>query len=389
MRVGSSKASVTFLCIHLCVCWALSHGQTCYSTEPEGTCSSSDSCRAEHGSEDNECSQFDQVVPTELPGNIQRCSVNGPFFLVEPVCMSSSSPVNSSYILDNPISSVNASFYSVNWHSFAVDVSWEHHVNHAEGYQLKITYSNNYNILDCYCIYDPNFRNFEIKLDLNVYDHFIIELSLIHSFQLSASSTLITRRYKWPRTCLEIPHTDSTCALPIYGPPVNLTMYHETLTKLPSFHATLPNILHVKWSYAYQPEFPPPSVYYIEVFDTARIFDDRYYSYFVTTNTKSVAILHDSLNNSFTFYVSVRPYIRCSGLANRTYALGCGGLAISRSTPLPGVPPVVGTSAGMYRLTACYNSIYLGWYVYYTWYYSVHVVHGLYVAVAGKKRTLA
>lgn len=350
MSVGSSRASVIFLCvIHLCVWWTLCHGQTCYSTELEGTCSRSDSCRAEHGrEEDNECVSLDQTESTVLPNNVQRCSVvysgDQLFHSCESKAYSSSENTSST----TTFSDINASFYSISWHSFAVNVSWEHLINPAQGYQLKFSYGYGlFSTFGCYCIYDPNLRNFETELhffDLHANRHFLIELSLIHSSLVS--STLITERYTYPTTCLDIPHTDSTCALPTYGPPTNLTMYHETL-KLPSFHDTLPNILHIKWSYAYQTEFPHPSEYYIEVFDIANLSDDRYYSYFVVNNTKSVAILHDSLNNSIDFHVGVRPYFRCSGLANKLSGLGCGSSAISVSAPVPAVAPADIPSAGI------------------------------------------
>ena len=320
---------ITLLCLLLCVWWTLCCGQTCHSTGPEGTCSISGSCREEHRREDEECRHLDQVMPTVLPSTVQECRRIGFFYY--PACDSHSPapPTNESYILDNPISAVNASFYSVNWRSFAINVTWEHRINPAEGYQLKFS-RGLHNTIKCFCIYDPSLRNLEINITHVNYDQdnqFIIELSLIHSPDLTPSASLVTHAYEWPKTCLDIAHTDSTCALPIYGPPTNVTVYQE-------YDPLHNQTLYIEWSY--QTEFILPTVYYIELHDYNDPYSDDNYHTFVTNNTNMVTI--SQLNNSVTFIIRIRPYLRCSGLANKTHSLGCG-ISLSDISLRMALPP--------------------------------------------------
>ncbi len=313
--------SVTLLCLQLCVLWTLCRGQTCSSTGAEGSsCSTASYCRGEHGrDEDENCSRGDAT--SNLPDSIfPKCGYSIPQLRVPAPC-ESFVPSNISALLDNPIRAINVSFYSVSRVNFRLNISWDHPVNAAEGYQVKIRNDDSplFSDVGCFCIYNPNstsigdvflaFGNRESK-------HIIIEVSLIHNSP-AVSTTAITSTYEWPRTCLDVIHTDSTCALPVYGPPTNITVCSE---HTPDNNQTL----HIEWSYL--TNFPLPKVYYVEV------FTDSNYHDFVVYNTSSVtnSITVTQLDDSVSYSVSLRSYVRCSGLANKTIGLGCG----SRQAPI-------------------------------------------------------
>ena len=139
--------SVTLLCLFLCIQWTLCFGQNCSSIEPEGSsCSSSEICGQVHGaSEDTEClSDVNHLAPFQ------------PSF-----CSSFSCPTNGqsngSAILNNRIRGLQASFYSINRVFFSINITWDHPINYAQGYQLEIKDRNF--LLRCSCI-NPDMRSF-------------------------------------------------------------------------------------------------------------------------------------------------------------------------------------------------------------------------------------
>lgn len=248
------------------------------------------------------------LPPHQLPDYIKWCNAS----FGEPApCYSSFVPQNISLILENPIGSVNADFSSTSRASFAVNVSWDHPFNPAEGYRLRI--NNERGTIVCLCIYNPNLTNIKLFNEFFRYlvnSNFDVELSLIYnSPKLSTESSKVS--YDWPGTCLDITHTNYSCGLPVYHPPSDLSVYY-----MPSDNQTL----YTNWRY--QTKFPLPTVYYIEVYDPKNL--DDFHSFITHTTSSEVSIVISTQFDVLTYTVLVVPYVYCSGLANRTYGLGCG-----------------------------------------------------------------
>lgn len=302
---GLASASVASHCLLLCVLGTLCHGQTCHSTGPDqnSRCSSSEACGHRRRVEDGECTG--PFPPFPARPVTQFCSTQ---------CRSYSQS-NALDILNNPILSVSATFYSTSWLVFAVNISWDHPYNPAEGYRLIIRDEFKF-LVGCFCINESDSTSIQLVSGFFEYrarNSFNIELSMIHNLP-NVSTPPVTRPYKWPKTCLDIIHMDSTCALPVYHKPTDLRVNKKSTE---SGNQTI----FLRWSYTYETSFPLPSVYYIEL--EGRNAGVHYFIIYNTSRVTNSATL-TQLNDSVTYRVTIRPYVRCSGLANRTFSLGCG-----------------------------------------------------------------
>lgn len=325
---SSPSASVTSLCLLLlCVLGTLCRGQTCHSTGPDenARCSSSRRCRDEHGEdEDYECSG---PYPIHQPlEDTKHCYVACPSY----------SESDTFDILNNSIqaNTVSATFYSISWMTFAVNISWDHPNNPSEGYRLIIRDVYSFFYFGCFCIYDRNLSSFNSSGAFYKYipnqGSIVIELSMIHNLP-NAGTTPITKSCDWPSNCLDIIHTDATCALPVYHRPTDVLAYHK-------FTESGNQTIYLQWSY--ETPFPLPSVYYIELYEMHEANAVHYFTVYNTSSVANTAIL-THLNDSVKYIVTIRPYVRCSGLANQTHYLGCGIFSDVLPVPYPTTSPTL------------------------------------------------
>lgn len=316
--LAKTLVPVLLLCLHLCV---VSYGQTCSSTGPgedpaSSSCSRSKPCRADHPHEDMECVPHPTPFPypSSLPQGITRCPTRNGAAMRCP----SPSDTSTSLLLKNTISSVAVELNSIDYIRFAVNVSWDHSYNPTGGYEVRIKTSSL--LVDCFCLDDPDLRGLYIddKLAYPPLTYQATSASASITVEvLPLSSTTIPEDHikieatasTWPRSCLDINHSSSTCGLPVYASPSDIDVYGHVVGK--------EAVLDVKWHY--ETEYVAPTVYYVEVYNVLNI--NEFYT-FAVTNANSIEISH--LDSSTQYYVHVQPYVHCSGLANRTYTLGCG-----------------------------------------------------------------
>lgn len=304
------------LFLHSSVLWTLSSGQTCYNSGSDaagGICSRSRPCRVDHPFEDVECvpSRAPFLFPSSLPAGITRCPREGyNVFRCDALV-----PVNETLTRDSEISSVAVELNSIDFKRFAMNVSWNHSYNPTGGYELRVK-RDNY-LTECYCISNPDVRNLYLD-DRMTYPPFLyrdtnsvftIEVLLL-SNALPEDDIKASVSSSWPSSCLDISHTSATCGLPIYTSPSDVTVHKK-------FSKSHEMILGIQWSY--QTAYVHPTVYYIEL---SNAYDINDYFTFVTKNTNSIHI--DHLAPSTQYIVHIQPYVHCSGLANRSYGLGCG-----------------------------------------------------------------
>lgn len=312
-------SSFLLLSLLLCILWHLCCGQTCSSVggaSRSSSCHRSRPCRVDHPLEDIQCVPNSHVpfpYPTSLPPSITRCQTrNGRAQRCRP-----SGDVNRTLLYNNAITSATVDLNSIDYVRFAMNVSWNHSHNPTGGYEVRI--SDQYYLVECYCVSDPDLRSLYVD-DTIAYPPFTYRSSsggsitvevLLLSDQAddSLGANVMT---DWPRSCLDIEHTSSTCGLPVYNSPSDVTVY-----KRPSKSSASEGTLDVHWQY--ETSFVNPTLYYVEVYNIQNI--NEFYT-FVVNNTNSIEI--DHLSSSAEYYVLVQSYVHCSGLANRTYALGCG-----------------------------------------------------------------
>lgn len=310
--------SPLLLWLHLCLLWPLCCGQTCSSTGQSGSsCHRSRPCRADHPSEDIECVPNPHApfpYPSSLPPRITRCPrSNGMDQRCQPVV-----DVNETVLYENRITSAAVDLNSIDYVRFAMNVSWNHSHNPTGGYEVRVR--DEFFLIDCYCVNDPNLQSLYLD-DGIAYPPFTyrasssgtitVEVSLLSTApsegSLSASVTT-----GWPGSCLDITHTSATCGLPVYDSPSNVVVYKHF-----SRSNSLEDTFEIRWQY--NTTFVAPTLYYVEIFNVQDI--NEFYT-FVVNNTRSIEVSH--LPSTSQYYVHVQSYVHCSGLANRTYSLGCG-----------------------------------------------------------------
>lgn len=328
----SSVLKLLLLCLHLCVLWRVSCGQSCSSTGGSGggggldssTCRRSRSCRADHPLEDEECAPSDRVpvpFPSSLPAGISRCPSDNYYVALR---CESLIEVNETLLLENRITSVDVELESIDYRHFAMNMSWDQASNPTGGYELRVK-ENGY-VIDCYCINDPDLRALYLD-DTITYDSFLTyhgvsstRMLSVEVLMLSSSNTLPEDSIKasvtleWPSSCLDINHSSVTCGLPVYKPPTDLSIYKH-------LSRSGETTLDIQWKY--ETAFARPTIFYIEVYSVESALT------YVVNNTNSVRI--GRLDSSRRYLVHVQPYVHCSGLAHRSHALGCGLWSKSRS----------------------------------------------------------
>ena len=298
--------------LYLSISWTLSYGQTC-SITGSGSCSRSKPCRNDHPFEDVQCLPYPVFVPLPpaLPEGISRCPMRWGEALR---CKYPIGDSNMTRVPGNGSVSVSTELNAIDYNYFAVNISWSHPHIYSGGYELRIK-DDGY-LIECYCISDPDLSNLYVDSQLtfppfsyHTSSSLDIELILLTD-ALPEDSTSAELQIKWPSSCLDILHNSTTCALPVYGPPSEVAVHQY-------FSRSSEVVLDVQWQY--ETMFTLPSVYYVEVYNVHDIFN--FYT-FMVTNSTSILIGH--LDPSVQYGVRVQSYVHCSGLANRTYDLGCG-----------------------------------------------------------------
>ena len=186
----------------------------------------------------------------------------------------------------------------------------------------------------CFCI-DRDTRSFEsTNHQYGVYGDFENQFTIKLSQIDISENTKTTRVYDRPQNCLDVNHTEATCGvLPVYEPVIPTVCRIHTPSES---HQTL----HIQWTPSGQ--LPFPTTYYIELSDTNNLFN---YDTFVMTNASTVnnSVTVSQLNSSITYDVRIMSYVRCSGLANKTYGLGCSNAikANANQCPVPTSPPTI------------------------------------------------
>lgn len=305
----SSTMLLLQLSLHM---WTLSFGQTCTS-DVASSCSRSKPCRVDHPLEDVECVPKPVVSSnlTPLPAGVTRCPVRWGEVLR---CKYPTGDSSETLVPGSGSLSVSVELQATNYKRFAVNMSWQTTHNISSGFEVRIK-DDGY-LIQCYCINDSKNRLYlDDRSVFSPYSyhaaHSIMDVEVILlTDALPKNSTTASAQVKWPHSCLDIEHNNSTCGLPVYSPPSEVTV-HKYLSR------SSETILDIQWYY--ETIYTFPTTYYVEVYNIEDIFD--FYT-FVVKNTSSVII--SRLDSSVQFGVRVQPYVHCSGLANRTYSLGCG-----------------------------------------------------------------
>ena len=300
-------------------CWIpFSLGQTCTSTGGDGNSSCSTNprhlpCRAAHSDQNfflcNNVKdlEIDDIIFLERCPYLQHCHV-----------LTSSVDVQNSKVELMPIE-----LYAVDIRFFAIHVSWHHPVKFSVGYEITILKGRD--ILHCICINGIDqrsvyIRGSQVPFFKLVYGESSGTSLTVEIFPIQRKGQEVKRRLtvQWPTSCLDVSYNKHTCGSPVFQPPSNITAI-EVCDSLSNFTVDL------WWDYAIL-MFPPPSLYYIDVFSKEKT-DDLYPLFrFVASGTTSVRIQlpNGSLNYNFT----VQPYGNCSGIANFTNNkannIGCG-----------------------------------------------------------------
>lgn len=306
--------------LHLCLClFSLSPccGQTCSigtRRDTAGSCYRSKPCRADHQLDDIDCvpNRNDPFpYPTSRPPGITKCPIK---YGVAQRCQDLVE-VNDTVLLDSTIASASVELKSIDYLRFAMNVTWSQSYNPTGGYEVRVKNGNF--VIDCYCVNDPDMRSLYLD-DTMAYPPFTYRTGtgVFHIEVLPLSDTLPDDSIRadaatmWPRSCLDIEHTRATCGLPVYDAPSDVAAVYRRSSKSSGSEDTL----YVGWQY--KTAFVDPTVYYVEIYNINEYFT------FVVNNASSIVIKHLPLSTQY--YVHVQPYMHCSGLANRTYSLGCG-----------------------------------------------------------------
>ena len=322
----SSSVCVISLCLLLCIWWAPCCGQSCYSTAGESSCSYIDeqTCPSDSASECLEPWTTTPLprMPTDGDPQVSWCDALEGGFGVPAPC--SSSFVLPDDVSLDPIGPINATFYSVTPALFAVNVSWVHHSNPTQGYRLRITNrdSPSFNTIICLCIDNPNTTSIELFhehfFEYNEEENFDLEFSVILEPQsLDGNEYMSKSQRDWPRSCLDILHTNSSCGLAKYPSPRNLSAYYD-----PSDNQTI----SLSWNY---PLVPLPTAFYIGVYNV----QGDLHSFLIENTSRETNVVVEMIEATPYVIIVVTPYLRCSGLADGKIGLGCGYSSFINPTP--------------------------------------------------------
>ncbi len=338
MKSSCFSNAFTVLLLHWCVLWTLSRSQNCSSSQ--GTClSSQKQCRLAREAENKACQNDDTSTPEpDLPYGVKKCKSSSRLFYLPLPCEFPHSELSSS----DYNAALNVSLHSINRLNFAIKASWDVPVNSTVGYQLLVKMNDS--VESCFCVnasynlstlYINPTTPFKQKYESRRPAMLRVELNVVVSdISLQIMETF---RRKWPETCLDVNfYSDSTCALPRYPSPTEVTVYKDDS----SHHL----ILDVEWKYNiewnYNVTYVPPTIFYIDVYPD--LLSLNFFT-FVASNTTSVKIA--GLNSSEEYYVSIRPYVQCSGLAyNFIVHIGCGLQETTNATCRP--PPTTYPTPG-------------------------------------------
>lgn len=308
--------SSLLLWLLLCVLWPLCCGQNCSNAEhaPGSFCHLSMPCRAEHPSEEVECVPYlHSPFPypsRSLPDGITRCPRSNGLIQNCPRSFDG----NETLLSDNRIASAFVDLNAIDYTRFAINISWDHLFNPTGGYEVRVR--DNYRLLDCYCIENPDNRSLYLD-DQIAYPPFtyrtgnsgVINVGVRVLSDLPAASLGVHVATEWPRSCLDITHTSSTCGLPVYNSPSNVAVYKSS-----GRSGNSGDVFNIHWQYG--TAFVMPTLFYVAIYSANE------YRTFVVNNTNSIEVSHVSPLTQY--HVQVQSYVHCSGLANRTYSLGCG-----------------------------------------------------------------
>lgn len=313
--------SSLLLWLLLCVPWHLCCGQTCSTTghAPGSSCHRSKPCRASHQFEEVECvpnlhSPFPYPSSGSLPDGVTRCPRRNSIVQNCPQAYDG----NETLLSDNRIASVSVDLNSIDYVRFAMNISWNHSFNPTGGYEVRVR--DDYLLLDCYCVNNSDYRGLYLD-DQRTYPPFTyrnggtinIEVGLLSD--LPAAAPVVNAATQWPRSCLDITHTGATCGLPVYHSPSNVAVYRHS-----SRSGNSGGVFDIHWQY--ETAFVNPTLFYVAIYN---IEDETEYYTFAVNNTNSIEV--SNVSPLTRYHVHVQAYVHCSGLANRTYSLGCGELS--------------------------------------------------------------
>lgn len=312
-----ASSLVFFFWLSLCIRWPQCNGLTCSGRTPDSSCRHSKPCRADHPNEDLECAPNAHVpfaYPSSLPFGVSRCPWrNGEVGRCQPLVKD----VNETLLFDSLIASAAVELKAIDYIRFGMNVSWSHSFNPTGGYEIRVKDNYDY-LIDCYCLNDSDVRNLFLD-DSMAYPPYtyhegestvLIQVLPLHNSSHHSLAAEVTT--SWPASCLDIVHTSDTCALPIYHSPMDVTVRKRRLRS-----NLTQERLDITWHY--QTSYTLPTAYYVEIYNTEDIFE--FYT-FMVNSTNSIEVKH--LPASTQYSIRVQPYLHCSGLANRTYSLGCG-----------------------------------------------------------------
>ncbi len=214
--MNSSTMLLLQLSLHL---WTLSCGKTCTNTASAvpSSCSRSKPCRADHPLEDVECAPYPVLLPdpSPLPTGITRCPVRWGG------CKYPTEDSNETLAPGSGNFSVFLDLHSTDYGHFAVNVSWSHPHNYSGGYEVRVK-DDSY-LVQCYCVSD-NKNNIFIDGQLeyspfSYHSNLDVEVILLTD-ALPKNSTTVGAQVKWPHSCLDIQHNNTTCGLTCVWPSI-------------------------------------------------------------------------------------------------------------------------------------------------------------------------
>lgn len=301
--------------LYLSCLWMQSGGQTCTSYGG-GSCSRSKPCKADHPFEDVECASnpvFRPFPSSPLPTGVTRCPFRRWGEVVR--CEYSAGEKSNELATSSGNITLSVELNSIDYDYFAVNVSWNISYDYSGGYEVRVKKDGW--LTGCFCVNNPDIKSLYMNDQLAfppfgynpMREKIDVEVILLTD-ALPRNSSSASMEGKWPGSCLDVNHDDTTCGLPIYGPPSDVTVTQ---------HFSRPDKVVLDVSWHYETKFVLPAVYYVEVYNIHKIFD-----YFTIIVKNATGVLISYLDPSVQYGVRVQPYVHCSGLANRSYGLGCG-----------------------------------------------------------------
>ena len=312
-----SRLLVTLVALCL-VPWC--SAQTCVATGENSACTESRSCKKENPV--GVCMAASDVSTPSPPGN--SCMPHHSF---EPGQCSTLSG-------DPPDVPPVVRVYSINWEHFALNVSW--HSNGSTGAKIVISQITPGlifpTILDCLCL-PPNSLGHSYS-KFFPYSHrggdtLSVEVYWSNDLSFSVDQRRIALERNYPRSCLDIEHEPSTCGLPVYEAPTNISICKRVSTDQNS-------TISISWDY--ETDYPYPSAFYVSLFDPP---DYTFSKSFTAVNSTSVEITIPVGLVDMPFSVRIRPFYECSGLANGkkdNHNIGCGKHYYRRDVLVMGLP---------------------------------------------------